>query len=76
MLIRSGWVVLAVTIIVWLASTWGYAFVTFVFGWWAAFVLFGGLRHGIIIHGVRNLLSGFGEEQPPRLEDGARESVP
>ena len=76
MLIRSGWVLLAATLVVWLASIWGYAFVTFVFGWWAAFVLFGGLRHGIIIHGVRNPLSGFGEEQPPRLEDGARESVP
>jgi len=67
MLIRSGWVVLAATLVVWLASTWGYAFVTFVFGWWAAFVLFGGLRHRIVIRGVTNPLKGFGEERPSEL---------
>jgi len=74
MLIRSGWVVLAATLVVWLASTWGYAFVAFVFGWWAAFVLFGGLRHGIVIRGVRNPLKGFGEEQAPGVEEGPRAS--
>ena len=72
MLIRSGWVVLAATLVVWLSSTWGMAVVTFILAWWAAFVLFGGLRHGIIIHGVRSPLSGFGEEQGPGVEQGPR----
>jgi len=70
--IRAWHVVLPLTVVTWLASTWGYAFVAFVFGWWASFVLFGGLRHGIIIHGVRSPLRGFGEEQAPGVEEGPR----
>ncbi len=67
MTIRAWHVVLPLTLLVWVVSTWGMALVVFLLAWWAAFVLFGGLRHGIIIHGVRNPLSGFGEEQAPRL---------
>ena len=60
----SGLVIGAKTVVV--------ALVVYVLAWWASYVLFGGLRHGIIIHGVRNPLSGFGEEQGPGVEEGPR----
>ncbi len=72
MLIRSGWVVLAATIVVWVVSTWGMALIVFLLAWWVAFVLFGGLRHGIVVRGVRSPLRGFGEEQGPGVEEGPR----
>ncbi len=72
MLIRSGWVVLAATLVVWLTSTWGMALVVFLLAWWASYVFFGGLRHGIVIRGVRSPLKGFGEEQAPGAEEGPR----
>ncbi len=72
MLIRSGWVVLAATLVVWLTSTWGMALVVFLFSWWASFVFFGGLRHGIVIRGARSPLQAFGEEPAPGVEEGPR----
>lgn len=68
MIVRSGWLVLAATFIVWLASTWGLALVVFLLAWWAAYVLFGGLRHGVVIHGLKNPFRGFGEEPPPSVD--------
>ena len=74
MLIRSGWVVLPLVVATWLVSTWGMALVVFLLAWWAAFVLFGSLREGLIVRGVRNPFSGFGEEQAPQLEDAESRS--
>ena len=72
MTIRAWHVVLPLVVVVWLASTWGMALVVCLLAWWASYVLFGGLRHGIVIHGIRNPLRGFGEEQAPGVEEGPR----
>jgi len=45
------------------------ALVVFLLAWWAAYVVFGGLREGLIIRGVRSPLTGFGEEQAPGVEE-------
>ena len=72
MTIRAWHVVLPLTVVTWLVSTWGMALVVFLLAWWASYVLFGGLRHGIVIRGVRSPLSGFGEEQGPGVEEWPR----
>ena len=43
MTIRAWHVVLPLTVIVWLVSTWGMALVVFLLAWWASYVFFGGL---------------------------------
>ncbi|MBA3476291.1 MAG: hypothetical protein H0T10_05990 [Actinobacteria bacterium] len=70
MTIRAWHVVFPLTVVTWLVSTWGMAVVVFLLASWASYVVFGGLRHGIIIHGVRNPLRRFGEKQAPQLGDG------
>ncbi len=67
MTIRAWHVVLPLTVVTWLVSTWGMALVVYLLAWWASFVLFGGLRHGVVIRGVTNPLRAFGEERPPEL---------
>ncbi len=59
--------VLAVTLITLVISTWGMALVVFLLAWWASYVVVGGLRHGVVIRGVTNPLRAFGEERPPEL---------
>ncbi len=65
---------LAATLVVWLTSTWGMAVVIFMLAWWASYLLFGSLREGLIVRGVRNPFSGFGEEHAPQLEDAESRS--
>ncbi len=67
MTIRAWHGVLPLTLLVWVVSTWGMALVVFLLAWWASYVLFGGLRHGVVIRGVTNPLKGFGEERPSEL---------
>jgi len=50
------------------------AVLIFMLAWWASYLLFGSLREGLIVRGVRNPFSGFGEEQAPQLEDAESRS--
>lgn len=68
MTIRAWPVVLAATVVTFLLSTWGMALVVFLFGWWLARVVFGGMREGIVLHGLRRPLAGIGEEPMPRAD--------
>jgi len=70
--IRAWHVVLPLTLLTLATSTWGMALVVFLLVWWASYVFFGGLRHGIIVRGVRSPLKGFGEEPAPGVEESPR----
>ena len=72
MIVRGWYVVAPLTVITWLASTWGMALVVCVLAWWVSYVLVGGMRHGVVVHGLRNPLEGFGEEPPPTVGDDSR----
>lgn len=57
MTIRAWHVVLPLTLLVWVVSTWGMA-------------------RRLPARGVTNPLKGLGEEQAPRLDEGAGEPAP
>ena len=64
MTVRAWHVVLPLTLITWVSSTWGMAVVVYLLTWWAAYVLLGGLRNGVWIG---RPLRGYGEECATRL---------
>jgi hypothetical protein len=70
-LIVRGWhLVVPGALLAWLLYGWGTAVVVYLATWWATYVIFGGLRHGVLLDvRARNPLAGFGEEPPPTIDD-------
>lgn len=81
MTVRAWHVVLPLTLIMWFTSTWGMAVVVYRLMWWAAYVLLGGLRNGVL---DREALAGLRRGRLPlvprmgvRFEvEGERFSIP
>ncbi len=69
MIVRGWMLVLLPTLVALLTSTWGVAAVVYLLSWWAVYVCFGGLRHGIRI---RRPFRGYGEESASRSGEARR----
>ena len=64
MIVRGWHVVVPATVLAWVLHGWGSGVVVYLLGWWAACVVLGGIRTGVLVD-VRNPLGGVGAEPMP-----------